>query len=1094
MRKIAFLAFFIPLFLSAQKNIESKSAKELIREGVRLYDQKSYYDAIEKFKQVSVNDTNYSTAQYETALTYLKLEEYFFAQKILKELIGLEVSYPNRAKAYVLLGQAYDGDKKLDEALKAYEEGLKMYPKSQALYFARATTYAKFDKHQEALEDFKRSAMCNIGHPGTHLRLGMIAAREGQYTQSLLSLMTFLLLEPYSDRSASVVSLIEQIADGSYAADPKNIVLSAEGDKFDDLNLFITNKVALQDKYKAKFTIPTSYAKQMHLVLSTIKYEKSDEGFWNQTYMPFYEDIFKSNLLDGMVLFTLKSVESKDIQKKLASKSKISENFFNQGGAKWRDHISKQYIEFEGKKQHVLTVYQGGGLQAVGKISEDNKMYGKYYYYHKDGGLSLVANFDEKGEKSGVWTWYDFFTHKVIEETTFKDNEMNGVTKIYFPSGELKQTRKYVDGQVQDTMYNYYRGGGIQEKVAMKDGLRNGISIGYHPNGQVEFTAIYEKGEPNGKYVLNHLNNQKFRELNLVKGVVVGNRKTYYPDGQLENEYEFNAEGVADGPYTKYFQNGKIEEKGNLKNGNSVGEIKEYYSNGNLFSTSVFDESGKENGSIIYYDLDGKKYEEFVYKKGSLESITLFDKAGKQVEKIERSGKKLNYKSHFQTGRVYAEGVILNDKKTGLWKYYDQYGNIKYTEKYKEGELTDTTFGYHPNGKLYYQIVYENGKRNGLYLEYNQLGTLVEEGMYKEDERSNDWYVYDSNGDVEYESCYKNGERHGLQKSYAVNGVLSQYDIYDNGEIIASVFLDTAENVIQRFGVFHGEVVLRDANNTYDHFKASYKNGASDGKTTWYSVTGKVLVEGNFINNKRDGLWTWYHDNGKVRKTIMYKLGEVHGSIKEYAENGQLTYDANYENGNAQGIISHYYENGKLEYQSNYMDDERHGKMVSYALDGSVQQYRYYEKGVLISYSYLDKNGKEVEPIVIGPGKSQIVTYYQSGIKSVEQTRINGEIDGTYTEYHANGKIAVQSNYIYGDRDGMSTEYYENGVKKSEKTYKLGEKHGVHTEYFPSGKVKSTQEYMFDKADGYYKVYNEAGKLVQTSYYFNDEIISFKNN
>lgn len=1089
MKKIAILTFLIPFSIFGQKNTESKSAVELIREGIRLYDNESYYDAINKFRQVSVNDTNYCTAQYETALTYLKMEEYVFAEKILKELINLEVSYPNRAQAYVLLGQAYDGDKKLDEALKTYAEGLEKYPANAKLYFSRATTYEKYEKYQESLEDYKRSAQYDITHASTHLRLGVIAAREGHFTESILSLMTFLILEPRSERAAGVVSLLEQICDGSYTPEPRNITISKEGDNYEDLNLFITNKVALQEKYKAKFTISTSYARQLHLILSSVKYNKNDEGYWHQMYLPFYLDIFESKLLDGMVLFSLQSVNSEKIQKKLSSSKKISDNFFEKGGAKWKEHITSQYMEFEGKKQHVFAMYGDDGLQAIGKLNDKKLNEGNFYYYHYDGGLNLIAKFDAEGKRTGAWTWRDYFTQKIKEETIYEKGIANGVSKIFYPTGELKQKLFYKNNVLQDTIYNYYRSGDIEEKITLKDGLRNGLNIGYHPNGMVSWKVDYINGEPNGKYVAYHLNGKIARELDLVNGEITGSRKTWYSNGQLESESQYNAEGKTFGPYKNWFPSGQLEEEGSLKDGKSIGQEKEFYSNGQPYSTSVFDESGKENGSRIYYDYDGKKYEEYTFKKGSLEDIIVYNKKGEVVEKISKSGKKINFKSHFPNGRTYSEGLLLEDKKSGTWKYYDQYGNISYTEKYLNGELSDTTFGFHPNGKIKYQIVYKNGLKNGLYLEYDLLGTLIQEGYFKDDERSNDWYEYDSNGDIEVETCYKGGEMHGVQKRYAVNGTLANYDIYDEGEIIASIVCDTAGNVMQRFGVFHGDVALRDANNTYIRFKSSYKNGASDGKATWQDISGKVTTEGNFVNNKRDGLWTWYHDNGKVKKTIMYHMGEIHGDFKEYSENGTLIYEGKYQNDKAQGPNKHYYDNGKLEYESTYMDDERHGRMTSYGIDGSVQQYRMYEKGVLISYSYLDKTGKEVEPIKLGPGTSKITTYYQSGQKSVEQTRYNGEINGTYTEFHPNGKTAMTGNYIYGERDGLFIEYYENGTKKLETNYKLGEKHGIETTYYPNGKVKSTQDFMFDEADGERKDYNDAGKLLKTSYYYNDELI-----
>jgi tetratricopeptide (TPR) repeat protein len=100
MKKIIFLFFLLPLGLFAQKNIVQESSSELIEKGIELHDQKKYYEAIQKYKKVSVNDTNYFTAQYEMALTYVEQEEWVFAQKILKNLISLEVPYDSKPQVF----------------------------------------------------------------------------------------------------------------------------------------------------------------------------------------------------------------------------------------------------------------------------------------------------------------------------------------------------------------------------------------------------------------------------------------------------------------------------------------------------------------------------------------------------------------------------------------------------------------------------------------------------------------------------------------------------------------------------------------------------------------------------------------------------------------------------------------------------------------------------------------------------------------------------------------------------------------------------------------------------------------------------------
>ena len=163
---------------------------------------------------------------------------------------------------------------------------------------------------------------------------------------------------------------------------------------------------------------------------------------------------------------------------------------------------------------------------------------------------------------------------------------------------------------------------------------------------------------------------------------------------------------------------------------------------------------------------------------------------------------------------------------------------------------------------------------------------------------------------------------------------------------------------------------------------------------------------------------------------------------------------------------------------------------MSFSSLGELQQIRYYDQGILRSFSYLDKAGKEVEPIAITKGTATFTTYYQSGAKAIVQTRVNGDLDGKYIHYYSNGKIAEEEEYHADDRHGLSVYFYENGNKKLEINYKWDEKHGVETKYHSNGKIQYSQEYLFGKKHGIRKEYSAEGKLIKTIYYYNDEAIS----
>lgn len=1091
MKRLIFLGLcFSPMLAFSQKNISSKTSVEWIQEGLKKYDEDKFYDAIQRFKKIALNDTNYATAQYELALSYVGLKEYFSAEKILKDLIKREVSYDNRSQAFLLLGQTYDAMKKYDLAEKAYDDGIKAFPMNHSLFFAKGVSYEQQERHQEALEQFKLAVQRNMNHASSHLRLGIIAAREGQFAQASMSLMTFLFVEPKSDRASSVVSLLEEIADGTYTPEPKNVVLSKAGDDFENINLFFTNKVALQPKYKVKQSIETAFGKQMHLILSNISYNKEDQGFWHQMYVPLFKSIFDANLLDPMILYSVQSVRNEKVAKKVASKQSLVSKFIKEGSDLWANHSSRQYIEFEGSKQHVLVIYQKSGV-IMGKINDQSQSIGNWYYYHPQGNLNLTAHFDDKGNKVGKWVWRDFFTGNVSEEMDYVNNEKTGYNKFFYPSGELMQMRTLVKGVIQDTIYEYFRGGEIEGKITVKDDMRNGESTTYYENGQLKERITFVNGDAEGPYQSFHRNGQLEIEMNLVKNKIEGVRKTYFPNGQLETEYTYK-NGERDGAFKTYYANGQLEESGTMIMGKMNGENIEYYSNGILLSKGTYDESGKENGTVTKFDTEGKKYIEFTFKKGSLEKIVTFDKDEKVVKTIEKSGKKIEFENYYATRRLNVKGTINNGSRDGLWKYYDNYGNLKTTEYYVNGQLEDTVVGYFANGKVSYKTTFRKGDRNGLYLSYNQHGELITEGVYLNDEPANDWYEYYDNGQLKEEFSFKDGDRHGIEKNYAVNGKLDNYTVYSEGKIISSVYLDTLQNEMLRFGEFNGQIKLRDPLNSYDRFVGNYNNGINTGLTTWYDGPGKKEVEGKYINSRREGTWTWYFLSGKVSKTVEYKNGEIHGKYIEYHENGKLKFEGTYVNGELEGVAKNYYDNGKLEFEATYFNGKRHGKATSYGYDGSVQQFRHYVQGALLAYSYLDKTGKEVTPIEFGKGEQQYTCYYQNGQKSVEQTRLNGILNGNYKEFYPSGKIFSDQTYVYGDQEGKATYYYENGNKKLESEYRYDELHGLEVMYYSNGAMMRSTQYLFGKRHGVCNEYNEAGKLIKTHFYYNDELISTK--
>ena len=1077
----------------SQKNIEDKSASDVFFEAMFLNYDKKYEEAIEVYQKVSMNDTNYSAAQIEVANCYFYQEDYKNAQDVLSELLDLKLPYSKKHIIYKMLGLAYEKDRQFEKALEVYNKGIALFPFHHGLYSNRGFSYENAEKFTEAARDYKKAILLNPTYAGNHYHLGMLAAHDGMYTEALLSLLTYILLEPKSQRAQEALITIEQISDLSFNAKAKNIDWEEDADNFDKLNQAIKNKTSVDKNVKLKFTIPTDFGNQLHYIFSNSEYQKDNEGFWNQFYLKFYKEIFINEKLDGLVQFALQASIDEDILKKVRKKAAKIELFLGWIQVKWQETLPYKYMEFEGKKQHVMIWYTGTGLNAYGLYDSNNKPIGNWNYYHPNGSLHIKAEFNDENDEHGLWTWYNVYNGNIVSSVKYKNGKANGDAFYYYYTGELSEKRHYRDDELEDTVYSYFRSGDLYEKYTVAAGKKNGDFVQYYENGKVRYTCSFVIGLAQGAYKRYYANGQLSDSFKLVNDKIEGLRTEYYPNGAKSSEVYYKND-MLDGTYKVWYQNGNLEIERNYMAGKQVGKFAEYYSNGILSYDGELDETGKQNGTASVYDYDTKKYEQKDYKKGELIEIRSYNKKGEVFYKASKKGKKLDFVAYYSNGNKRSEGVYLEDVRIGKWEYFDQYGNLESIENYENGYLSDSAVDYFATGAVKSKVNYDYGDRNGLFLKYNIFDTLVEEGIYTDDEVDRDWYYYNSDGQITGEYYYNNGYEQGIQKTYGVNGKISSWKEIELGKVVSQLYLDTNGNKIDQYGQFHGEVKLHDPSNSYVRYKGMFKNGMAEGPCAWYDIDGSVLTEGAYVNDNKNGVWKWYNEAGKLVKEMNYLLGVEDGPVKTYFSDGKISHEGTYVGGSFEGVSKDYYTNGAVSIESNYVNDKKHGKTTYFDQFGNIIMIRNYDKGIFISYSYLDQNGKEVEPIKLTTGNNHIVTYFKNGTKASEHDRKNGLIEGNYIEYNINGKIISEEMYYHGVSHGPIKEYDENGVLIYEANNKVDELHGIAKKYYSNGKIKSEMPFKYDERHGEYKEYSVDGKLVKTVIYVNDDAVKLINH
>ena len=87
-----------------------------------------------------------------------------------------------------------------------------------------------------------------------------------------------------------------------------------------------------------------------------------------------------------------------------------------------------------------------------------------------------------------------------------------------------------------------------------------------------------------------------------------------YDENRVKSMTGYYKDGLRDGKWTYFYQNGQLEQKGKYSNdGLKKGKWKAYHSNGNLKEIGLFDHNGDMTGKWKYYDELGNFKDSKIY-------------------------------------------------------------------------------------------------------------------------------------------------------------------------------------------------------------------------------------------------------------------------------------------------------------------------------------------------------------------------------------------------------------------------------------------------------------------------------------------------
>ncbi|MDH3709996.1 MAG: membrane-binding protein [Cyclobacteriaceae bacterium] len=342
---------------------------------------------------------------------------------------------------------------------------------------------------------------------------------------------------------------------------------------------------------------------------------------------------------------------------------------------------------------------------------------------------------------------------------------------------------------------------------------------------------------------------------------------TYY-DQELKQKKEvyFLKEGtqLLNGPYTSYYIDGHKKELGTFEDNQPVGHWEYFFENGSLkMSGEIRDNLNYgpwqyyfENGNL---SMEGSLYHgvrdglwHYYYESGALKSRGEFSNGSKvkiwntffedsQIKsQIYYSGDRGDFKEFYNSGKLKAAGIKINDKNEGAWEYYYENGVLQARGGYVNGIKQGLWEFYHPNGTSSAVGTYKDGLGEGEWTYYDEQGTVTSQGVERSGRKDGYWHLYYEDGSIKGRGLFNDGE--GFYKEYYESGALKVSGLVKNG-INEGKWLYYYED-----GILEGESRFVKGTGEY---KGYYKDGA-------------LKMQGIIENGIKTGIWSLYNNDGSL--------------------------------------------------------------------------------------------------------------------------------------------------------------------------------------------------------------------------------------
>ena len=476
--------------------------------------------------------------------------------------------------------------------------------------------------------------------------------------------------------------------------------------------LFIGNALLAQD------TIHNGYQKFYYtsgkISSEGLLVNGKPDGYW-KTY---YEDGYLKS--EG----NRKNFELDSVWKFYADSSKLNLEIIYKNGKKngyrttyLKDETIKDFFIDDIKDSLSLRFYKSGALKSKTPFKKGREE-GRALEYSPDGNITAIKEYKKgylinteyinktrDGLKHGVWkTFYD--NDIVKSEGNYFYGKKDGYFKEFDKDGNLLSIKKYRDDF-------------LEEDAPELQSLE--IKTMFYPNGKKRIVQSFKDDIPQG------IRREYDQEGKIIKSYI-------FKDGRITGEGIVDEEGMKQGFWTEFYDNGDKEGEGNYTNGKKTGKWNYFFKSGTVEQTGTYNEKGKPDGQWKWY-----------YESGNLRKSEML------------SNGKLNgeYKELSDSGSVIIQGEYADGEEEGPWIY--SVGDEKEVGNFTAGKREGEWKHYFENGELNFVGSYMDGLPNDLFIYYWPNGKVKEKGKYIMGLKEGDWNLYDETGVEIITIRYKDG-------------------------------------------------------------------------------------------------------------------------------------------------------------------------------------------------------------------------------------------------------------------------------------------------------------------------------------------------